>query len=148
MPVRTIKTFPQDVDILRQKSVSVETVDGSILALIDDMIDTMLADKGIGLAAPQVGINQQVIVVSWSCKRDDVQVYINPEILLKEGNCIEFEGCLSVPGAEGEVERAEQVRLKYVTCEGEPVEESFEGFYARILQHEIDHLQGVLLLII
>jgi peptide deformylase len=132
---------------LRMKSVRVKRMDSSIRALIDDMIETMRSAEGIGLAAPQVGVLLRVIVAEYQEEEDEEPnqtVLINPEITAKEGEWMAEEGCLSIPGFVGTVPRAEKVTVKGKTRAGKDVRIKADGILAHILQHEIDHLDGVL----
>jgi peptide deformylase len=135
MSVRPILGFDQPV--LREKSRRVPRVDGSIVRLLDDLAETMLAAPGAGLAANQIGVGLRVCVV----KGDDNVVHglVNPEIVRTEGSQVGYEGCLSYPGWVGMVERAEKVVRK-----GKPIRITSTGFTARAFQHEIDHLDGIL----
>jgi peptide deformylase len=112
--------------------------------LVQDMTETMYAENGIGLAATQVNVHQQLLVLDVSDNRNQLRVYINPEILSSSGeqNC--EEGCLSVPGVYAEVKRAEQIRVRALDVSGQVVEEALDGLHAICLQHEMDHLQGKL----
>jgi len=127
--------------ILRKKSRPVEKIDDKIRVLVDDMLDTMYKEEGVGLAAPQVGILKQVVVIDVG---DGPIKLINPEIIEKEGYCIDVEGCLSVPGINGKVSRPKRVKVRYTDLEGN--EQTIEGtdLLSRALCHEIDHLHGVL----
>jgi peptide deformylase len=144
MVVRRICAYPEAV--LRQKAKPVETIDDELQHLIDDMIDTMYAAPGIGLAAPQVGISLRLFVVDVTSGRDvkALQTYINPEIVTAEGHLREEEGCLSVVGVAGVTPRAERVVLRGMNREGNAVEVEADGLLARALQHEVDHLDGML----
>lgn len=112
--------------------------------LVRDMIATMYAENGIGLAATQVNVHQQLLVLDVSDSRDQVRVYINPEILEHSGTQTCEEGCLSVPGVYADVKRAEHIRVRAFDAEGKVFEESLDGMHAICLQHEMDHLQGKL----
>jgi peptide deformylase len=127
--------------ILRKKSRIVNEIDDRIKVLVDDMIDTMYKEEGVGLAAPQVGILKQVVVIDVG---DGPIKLINPEIIEKEGECIDIEGCLSVPGENGNVSRPKRVKVRYTDLNGN--EQTIEGtdLLARALCHEIDHLNGIL----
>lgn len=129
---------------LRLKAKSVETVDDTIKTLAKDMLDTMYAEGGIGLAATQVDVQKRVIVIDLSEHRDDPMCLINPEIIELEGTEQMQEGCLSVPGYYDLVERAEKIRFRYLDLEGQAVEANAEGLLAVCIQHEIDHLNGKL----
>lgn len=127
--------------VLRQKSRPVRVVNKSIRKLLDDMAETMYAAQGVGLAAPQVGISKRVVVVDVG---EGLWELINPEIIYQEGEDVGVEGCLSIPGVAGEVKRAYKVRVKGLNRQGEVQVISAEGLGARALQHEIDHLDGIL----
>ncbi len=129
-------------EVLRQQAKKVVKITPNIVKLLDNLRDT-LADSanGIGLAAPQIGIAKRVIVVNLE---EDWYELINPEISRQEGSETDMEGCLSVPGVIGEVTRAEKVTVKALNRQGEEVEISAEGLLARVFQHEIDHLEGIL----
>jgi peptide deformylase len=128
--------------ILRGKAEPVAAVNSTIVKLLDDMVETMYEAKGVGLAAPQIGIAKRLIVLD-AGDRNVLQL-INPCIVNVEGNCVDVEGCLSVPGIFGEVERAEKVTVTAMDKEGRELQLEAEGLLARILQHEIDHLDGTL----
>lgn len=124
-------------------------VDDEIHRLIDDMIETMYAAPGIGLAAPQVGVSKRVIVIDVSIREEErtpVIALINPEIKALEGKIESEEGCLSLPGYIASITRAEKVFVRGLDREGKPVEIEAEGLLCRALQHEIDHLNGTLLI--
>jgi peptide deformylase len=135
-------------EILRKKCKPVPEINDRILQLLDDMVETMNDADGVGLAAPQVGIMKRLFV----CKpfveeeegQDVVIKMINPEILESEGSQLNYEGCLSVPGYFGAVDRPERVLIRYQDTEGEYHEEEFAGFGAIVVSHEYDHLDGVL----
>lgn len=129
---------------LRLKAKPVETVDDTINTLAKDMLDTMYAEGGIGLAATQVDVQKRVIVIDLSEHRDDPMCLINPEIIELEGTEQMQEGCLSVPGYYDLVERAEKIRFRYLDLEGQAAEANAEGLLAVCIQHEIDHLNGKL----
>ena len=145
MALREILVVPHPV--LKQVSKKVETVDDELRALMDDMLETMYAAPGIGLAAIQVGVPKRVIVMDLSRPEEDKQprYFVNPEILWASEETQPYEeGCLSVPEIYDEVERPSQVKLRYLNYQGEVVEEDAEGMYAVCIQHEMDHLDGVL----
>jgi len=144
MMIREVKTFPDKV--LRIKAEPVEKIDEEITALLDDMAETMYAQKGVGLAAPQVGVSKRVIVLDPTAgeQPDSLMKIINPEILASDGEQLGEEGCLSVPGEYESVRRAEKITLKALTPDGQEFTMEAEGYLARIFQHEIDHLNGVL----
>jgi peptide deformylase len=145
MTIRPILVIPDDK--LRQKTERIETIDADLQALIEDMFETMYAAPGIGLAAPQIGVMKRLAVVDVS-KRDDEQVpmaLINPEITWEsEELSVYEEGCLSIPDYYEEVERPAKVRVSFTDREGKPREIEAEGVLATCIQHEIDHLDGVL----
>ena len=147
MAVLEIKTYPEKV--LKEKALPVENIDGQIQRLIDDMIETMYAAPGIGLAAPQVGVSKRIIVLDVSVREEEKMpliVIINPEIVNHEGETDSEEGCLSLPGYTTTVKRAEKVLVRGLNREGMPVEIEGEGLLSRALQHEIDHINGTLLI--
>lgn len=141
MALRTIRTYKEE--ILRKKSRKVDVVNNRIKILIEDMLDTMYEADGVGLAAPQIGILKRVIVVDIDDGAGAIAL-INPEIVYSEGVTVEEEGCLSIPGEMGSVERPQKVRIKALNPEGEKVEIEAEDLLARALCHEIDHLDGIL----
>ena len=138
----TILEFPDPR--LRKKAVPVDVVDDELRTLIDDMFETMYAAPGIGLAATQVDVHRRLLVADVSADKDAPHVFINPEILEKDGVTVSEEGCLSVPGYYEEVKRAEHIRVRYLDRDGRECEGEFEGLLAVCIQHEIDHLDGKL----
>jgi peptide deformylase len=145
MPVLPIRQLPDTV--LREKAQEVTEIDADLLQLIDDMAETMYAAPGLGLAAPQVGILKRLIVFDIS-HRDggprDLQVVINPCITTREGEATREEGCLSVADFSAEVKRHARVAVSGLDREGKPVSVTGEGLLAVVLQHEVDHLDGIL----
>jgi peptide deformylase len=133
-------------DVLRQPTTRVETIDAELQKLIDDMIDTMYAAPGVGLAANQVGVSRQLMVIDLSVGKrpGECHVFINPEIIATEGEITEEEGCLSIPDFVEVVTRPERVKLRYMDRNGEQREMWGDGLMARAMCHEIDHLQGTL----
>jgi peptide deformylase len=129
---------------LRIKAKPVLAVTDATRRLIKDMLETMYAAPGIGLAATQVGVDERVIVVDVSDDSDEPQAFINPEILTQEGREISQEGCLSVPGVYEDVERAERIRVRALDRHGKQLEFDADGLLAVCIQHEIDHLNGKL----
>ena len=129
---------------LRTKAEPVQTVDDELRRLIDDMFETMYEAPGIGLAATQVNVHRRLLVADVSEEHDDPRVFINPEILEKDGVAVTEEGCLSVPGFYEKVERADHIRVRALDRNGEPFEAELEGLLAVCVQHEIDHLDGKL----
>jgi peptide deformylase len=153
MAVLEILTYPDPR--LALKSKPVEKVDEDVRRLIDDMFETMYLSDGVGLAAPQVGITQRIIVVDCAPRPEDEEpgtplkprepyAVVNPEVVERSGTIIWEEGCLSVPGYVDEIERAEKVTVKGLNREGEAITIEAEGLLAVCLQHEVDHLEGVL----
>ena len=129
---------------LRKTATPVIAVDDALRSLIDDMLETMYAAPGIGLAASQVDVHKRLLVADVSANGDEPHALINPVILEKDGIQVSEEGCLSVPGYYEEVERAEHIRVRYQDRNGEEVETEMEGLLAVCVQHEIDHLDGKL----
>lgn len=129
---------------LRTRAVPVDAVDARLRELIDDMLETMYAAKGIGLAATQVNVHRRLLVADVSESRREPRVFVNPEILSRAGTEISQEGCLSVPGYYDEVERAERIRVRALDRDGKPFEADLDGLLAICVQHEIDHLDGKL----
>jgi len=148
MPLLTIITVPDPV--LRRKAHKVTEFDKDFQSLVDDMIETLRDAPGVGLAAPQVGILQQLIVVEYGDDEDEnvpkkLFVVANPEIIQTSEEVVEgLEGCLSVPDLVGNVERFESIIVKGFNRFGKPVKIKASGWLARIFQHEIDHLNGIL----
>ncbi len=131
---------------LRKKARPVTAVDGTVQRLIDDMVETMCAAPGVGLAANQVGVLQRIIVTNPTEKQDPegLVVLINPEIVLAEGEMVGEEGCLSIPDVRDEVTRYRRVVVKGIGRDEKPLELEASDLFSRVLQHEIDHLDGVL----
>jgi peptide deformylase len=135
---------------LREKSLKIKNVDDGLRALAADMRETMLDAPGVGLAAPQIGVNRRLIVVHVPAGHDDEDdpeidlALVNPEIVRAQGRAFGIEGCLSIPGWIGEVPRADRVTVKAQDLDGKAIRIKAEGFPARVLQHEIDHLDGIL----
>ena len=127
---------------LRKAARPVETVDDSVRRLADDMLETMYASRGIGLAATQVNRDVRVLVLDLSEGRDQPHVLINPEIVARDGTQVCEEGCLSVPGEYAEVERADRISVAALDRDGKPFELDANGLLAVCIQHEIDHLDG------
>ncbi len=139
MALREIRT--NDDEILRKKSKKVENITPTIITLLEDMAETMYEAEGVGLAAPQVGILRRVVVIDVG---DGIIELINPEIIETDGEQTGPEGCLSVPGVTGEVERPLIVKVKALNRNGEEFIIEGEGLLARALCHEIDHLDGII----
>ena len=144
MAVRNIKNCFDPV--LRKRCEIVKNIDGELVALSEDMVETTLAAPGIGLAANQIGIPQRIFVVNmgFETENDNLITLINPEITAIEGSELGEEGCLSIPDVVAKVNRATQVELKAVDLNGKDVRYEAKGFLARAIQHEMDHLNGIL----
>ena len=127
--------------ILRQQAKPVKNITPNVIKLLQNMADTMYAAPGVGLAAPQIGVSKRVVVIDVG---DGLLELINPEIVSRDGSELESEGCLSLPSITLKVKRAAKVRVKALNREGKRVEIVGEGMLARALQHEIDHLDGIL----
>lgn len=127
---------------LRRVAKPAERVDEAVRKLVDDMAETMYKAPGIGLAAVQVNVAKRVVVIDISETRDQLRVFINPEILARDGTQVLEEGCLSVPGIYDEVERAAHVRVRALDRDGKAFEMDADGLLATCIQHEIDHLDG------
>lgn len=140
MAILNVLEFPDPK--LRTKARPVEQVDDALRQLVDDMFETMYAAPGIGLAATQVDVHRRLLVVDVSSEKNDPHVLINPEIVTKTGTIVTEEGCLSVPGFYAEVERAAEVRVRYLDRNGESRECELDGLMAVCVQHEMDHLDG------
>jgi peptide deformylase len=148
MALREIVTVPEPV--LRRKARKVTDFGHELQALIDDMVETMRAAPGVGLAAPQVNVPLRVIVVEFGDEEDEdvppkLYTLVNPEIVRHSSELVVgTEGCLSIPGLIGDVDRMKSVTVKGFNRRGQPVRVKAEGWLARIFQHEIDHLDGIL----
>ena len=142
MAVLTVLTFPDER--LRTKAKPVNDINDSIRTLVADMFETMKAERGVGLAATQVNVHQQVIVMDVSDDQDTPLVFINPKVIEQRGTKINEEGCLSVPNNYAKVERAEWIKVSALNEHGEEFTMEAEGLLAVCIQHEMDHLQGKL----
>ncbi|UFX83075.1 peptide deformylase [Candidatus Absconditicoccus praedator] len=139
--------------ILREKSVSIKEIDADILSFADVLKDMMYKYDGMGLAAPQIGVNKRIIIVTFwdesfgDLRFIDEKIMINPEIKkFSSETYLDVEGCLSLPGVEKQVERSFRVQVEYKNLNGKTKKEKLSGINARIVQHEIDHLDGILFL--
>jgi peptide deformylase len=146
MAIREIKKYPDPV--LRAKTKRVDTIDAQLQRLIDDMAETMYAAPGVGLAANQIGVPLQLAVIDIGVgeeerKNRQLVVLINPELLSMEGSIVSEEGCLSVPDLTDKVKRAVRVKVRAQDRNGKHFELEAEGLMAKALQHEIDHLNGI-----
>ena len=138
------KIITSENPVLRQKGKKIHHFDASLPKLIDEMFETMHAARGVGLAAPQIALSLRVLVAEFE---DQKVALVNPEIVKAEGEDLGTEGCLSIPGYVGDnIRRATKVTVKAQDARGKPIKVRAEGWFARILQHEIDHLDGVLFL--
>ncbi len=145
MAILPIITIPDAV--LRKEAAPVERVDQAVLALAEDMLATMYDAPGVGLAAPQIGISRRLIVMDPSRDEDAKSplVMVNPVILERSEELrVHDEGCLSIPDVTAEVERPAVARVAYIDTEGKPRETTLEGIWSTVVQHEIDHLNGIL----
>jgi peptide deformylase len=142
MAILNILHFPDPR--LRTRAAPVSQVDDGVRRLVDDMFDTMYDAPGIGLAATQVNVHQRVIVIDVSEEKNEPRVFINPEIISRDGVERMDEGCLSVPGVYETVERAEKVTVRALNRDGQPFELEADGLLAVCIQHEMDHLEGKL----
>jgi peptide deformylase len=148
MAIREITTFPDNV--LRKETETVKEFNHNLKDLVDDMIETMREAPGVGLAAPQIGVSKRVVVIEFGNEEDEtipkqLFVLVNPEIVKKSGEMVKgMEGCLSVPGLVGEVERADVVTVRAQNLKGAKIKIRAQGWLARIFQHEIDHINGIL----
>jgi peptide deformylase len=151
MPARTILIYPHP--LLKEVCRKVSVIDREISALIEDLVDTMRAGPGsVGVAAPQIGVTRRLCVVDVSASRQGREnthgllVLVNPEIINREGAAVMREGCMSVPDYTGDVERSTSVTVRFLDQTGDPREITASGFEAVAIQHEMDHLDGVLFL--
>ena len=152
MTLRTIVTLPDPV--LKRKAHTVNKFDKNLQTLLDDMVETMRDAPGVGLAAPQIGLSDRIIVIEYYERQEDEEIenapkkvwaVINPEIVkASEETVLGVEGCLSIPGLVGEVERHAEVQVKGLNRHGKSMKIKAKGWLARIFQHEIDHLNGIL----
>ena len=142
MAILNILNYPDER--LRIEASPVENVDGRIAQLVDDMFDTMYAAPGIGLAATQVNVHQQIIVMDVAENKSQPLTFINPEIIAQDGVQAIDEGCLSVPGIYEPVERAQHIQVRAIDKQGNPFEMEAEDLLAVCIQHEMDHLRGKL----
>ncbi|MCX7830403.1 MAG: peptide deformylase [Acidobacteria bacterium] len=146
MAIRKIELYPSEV--LREKAKEVEEFDGDLQKLLDDMVETMKHAKGAGLAGNQVGVPLRVIVVDFGALegKEDIKFFINPEVVSEEGERKDNEGCLSFPQIFVEVKRPKKIKVRALDRDGKPFEIEGEDFLSKALSHEIDHLNGVLMI--
>jgi peptide deformylase len=152
MTLRKIVSLPEAV--LRRKARAVTKFDKNLQTLIDDMVETMREAPGVGLAAPQIGLSERIIVIEYYERKEDEEIedapkkvwaVLNPEIVKSSAETVVgVEGCLSIPGLVGEVERHASIQVKGLNRHGKPMKIKAEGWLARIFQHEIDHVNGIL----
>lgn len=148
MALREVVTIPDPV--LRRKARKVTNFDGDLQKLIDDMVETMREAPGVGLAAPQIAVSERLVVVEFGDEEDEtvepkLYVVVNPEIVKNSDKKVNgVEGCLSIPNIVGDVDRFESIVVKGQNRNGKPIKIKASGWLARIFQHEIDHLEGVL----
>lgn len=146
MAILEIRKYPDEV--LKRKAQLITEIDGELQKLIDNMIKTMYATQGVGLSAPQVGVSKRLIIVDTSRRQENQSliVLINPEIVSSEGEILSEEGCLSLPGFITKLKRKEKVYVKGLNRKGKEIEIEATGLLSRALQHEIDHLEGTLII--
>lgn len=147
MALLTVHSFPDPV--LKQKALPVKEFDEKLAELADNMLETMYEERGIGLAAVQVGVLKQLVVVDLKSGEEDIslrepRVFVNPHIVEKSGETISEEGCLSVIEYRAEIKRAESIKLEFQDLQGESRTMEAEGLLSICIQHELDHLQGIL----
>ena len=136
-----IKKYPDP--ILREKTTKIEKVDQKIKELAENMIETMKKEDGIGLAGPQVGVAKKIFVTNVD---GEEKVFINPKITKRVGSKVTQEGCLSLPGLQFEIERADKIEIEALNKKGEKFQLEAEDLFAACIQHEFDHLKGVLII--
>lgn len=137
-----ILQFPDER--LHRKAEIIETIDENLKELAQAMLEKMYATEGVALAATQVGVLRRLIVMDISQEQNSPWVLINPEVIDAKGEITEQEGCLSLPGLYADVTRAEKVKIRASTLEGQVIEKEWDGLLAKCIQHEIDHLEGIL----
>jgi peptide deformylase len=145
MAIREIRKYPDPV--LRKKAAPVKHIDADLRKLVDDMVDTMYAEPGVGLAAPQIGVSLRLLVTDITVgeKPDSLIVLVNPKIVSTSGRVIEEEGCLSIPNIRADIPRAESVEIRGWDLDQQEVSVKGRGYLARAFQHEMDHLDGILI---
>ena len=144
MALLKVRVYPDP--ILKKKAEPLSEFGPAEQKFFDDMIETMHVEDGVGLAAPQVGVSKRLLIACPTVKRGEEYVIVNPEILESSGREMGAEGCLSLPGIQGEVARAKKIKLRYQDRTGKVITTELKDFFARIIQHEMDHLDGVLLI--
>lgn len=145
MAIRDICKYPHPV--LRKRAADVKNFDDNLRTLVDDMVETMYAEPGVGLAAPQVGVSQRVLVIDTTVgeRPGALIVLVNPVLVSATGRAVAEEGCLSVAGIRGDIPRAEVVEVRGWTLDRQEISLKGRGLLARAFQHEIDHLEGMLI---
>jgi peptide deformylase len=143
---QTLKLYRYGSPVLKKRAEAVTEFDDELRDFVSRMANTLYEENGVGLAAPQVGVSRRIVVIdlSFGEEVDRILPMINPEILSSEGECTLEEGCLSIPGIYEDVVRAERIYVRYSDPEGRPREMDAEGYLARVIQHESDHLDGIL----
>lgn len=144
MALLKVRTYPDP--ILKVKAEILTEFGPAEQRLFDDMIETMHVEDGVGLAAPQVAVSKRILIACPTVKEGEEFVIVNPEVYEASGRELGMEGCLSLPGVTGEVYRSKKIRLRYLDRHGKPHDVELKDFFARIIQHEIDHLDGILLI--
>ena len=144
MALLRVRTYPDPV--LKVKALPLSSFGPKEQKLFDDMIETMHVEDGVGLAAPQIGVSKQILIACPAAKQGEEYVIVNPVIEESIGREKGMEGCLSLPRIQGEVFRAKTIVLRYQDREGNPHKVELKDFFARVIQHEMDHLDGILLI--
>lgn len=144
MALLKVRTYPDP--ILKIKAAPLTEFGDKEQRLFDDMIETMYVEDGVGIAAPQIGVSKRIFIACPTMKKGEEYVMVNLEILESSGREMGMEGCLSLPGVSGEVARAKKLKVRYQDRFGKPHEMEVKDFFARVIQHEMDHLDGVLLI--
>ncbi len=144
MALLRVRVYPDP--ILKKKALPVTSFGPAEQKLFDDMIETMFIEDGVGIAAPQVGVSKRILIACPTMKKGGEYVVVNPEILDMHGRELGAEGCLSFPGISGEVLRAKKIRFRFQDRDGKSHEMEVKDLFARIIQHEMDHLEGLLLI--
>ena len=144
MALLKVRTYPDPV--LKKKAEPLHEFGSSEQKIFDDMIETMWVEDGVGLAAPQIGFSKRILVASPSMKKSETLVFVNPEITQSVGRELGVEGCLSLPGISGEIMRAKKIHVRFLDRRGRRQAMDAKGLLARIIQHEIEHLDGILLI--
>ena len=144
MTLLKVRVYPDPV--LKKKSEPLTDFGSKTQTLFDNMVETMFVEDGVGLAAPQVGISKRILIAAPTMKHGEEFVITNPEIIESAGRESGLEGCLSLPNISGEIARAKKIRFRFQDRYGNPKEMEVKDFFARIIQHEVDHLDGILLI--